>query len=204
MPIDSDGTTASSSSSSDDIPRVITASSSAPPEASALSHGRDAAHGEDTENSTSGSGTDAGVVMFLLHPRQPLSFLAALILAETAQQPGTKVRFLSQDTDAQDRANKAGRAKGARWAQATELGDFVRDASKGKRFDIVLAHPTAPPPSDGGAERETVISVQVPTFAERTRWLRMRLRHVSRQMNSLMKVKREADTVRLSVPSDHP
>ncbi|KAK6006389.1 hypothetical protein QM012_006799 [Aureobasidium pullulans] len=68
-----------------------------------------------------------------------------------------------------------------RWSPSTEIGDFIRDAARGKEFSVDIEG--APEP----------IFVAVPSFADRTYYLRMRLRKTARQISSLADIKAECD-----------
>jgi hypothetical protein len=68
-----------------------------------------------------------------------------------------------------------------RWSLSTEIGDFIRDAARGKEFSVDIEG--APEP----------IYVAVPSFSDRTYYLRMRLRKTSTQIASLADIKSECD-----------
>jgi len=68
-----------------------------------------------------------------------------------------------------------------RWSKSTEIGDFIRDAARGKEFAVEIE----------GAPRE--IRVGVPSFGDRTYYLRMRLRKKSKEIASLADIKKECD-----------
>jgi hypothetical protein len=67
-----------------------------------------------------------------------------------------------------------------RWSPSTEIGDFIRDAARGKEFAVDIEG--APP-----------IYVGVPSFKDRTYYLRMRLRKTSRRILELADIKKECD-----------
>ena len=71
--------------------------------------------------------------------------------------------------------------KFVRWSSSTEIGDFIRDAARGKEFIIEIE----------GADRET--RVEVPSFNDRTHYLRASLRKTSSQIMAMTEVKRECD-----------
>lgn len=71
--------------------------------------------------------------------------------------------------------------KFVRWSSSTEIGDFIRDAARGKEFAVEIE----------GASKE--IRVGVPSFNDRTHYLRVRLRKTSRKLEDLAKVKKECD-----------
>jgi len=68
-----------------------------------------------------------------------------------------------------------------RWSPSTEIGDFIRDAARGKEFAVDIEG--APTP----------IYVGVPSFQDRTYYLRMRLRKTAHRISALAGVKRECD-----------
>lgn len=68
-----------------------------------------------------------------------------------------------------------------RWSSSTEIGDFIRDAARGKEFAVEIE----------GAARE--IRVGVPSFNDRTHYLRTRLRKVSGKIMAMAAVKKECD-----------
>jgi len=74
-----------------------------------------------------------------------------------------------------------GEIKFVRWSSSTEIGDFIRDAARGKEFAIEIE----------GAEKE--IRVGVPSFNDRTHYLRVRLRKKARDLEDLTQIKKECD-----------
>ncbi|KAJ0124246.1 hypothetical protein J7T55_005584 [Diaporthe amygdali] len=70
-----------------------------------------------------------------------------------------------------------------RWSSSTEMGDFIRDAARGREFAIEVE----------GYNLE--MRVSVPSFNDRTYYMRMRLRRMSRQIEELAGIKRECDEV---------
>lgn len=68
-----------------------------------------------------------------------------------------------------------------RWSSSTEIGDFIRDAARGKEFAVEI---------EGASQN---IHVGVPSFNDRTHYLRMRLRKTSRKIMDMADVKRECD-----------
>jgi hypothetical protein len=77
---------------------------------------------------------------------------------------------------------KAKDRKFVRWSASTEIGDFIRDAARGKEFAVEIE----------GAARE--IRVGVPSFNDRTHYLRQRLRKVARKILTMADIKKECDT----------
>jgi hypothetical protein len=70
-----------------------------------------------------------------------------------------------------------------RWSSSTEIGDFIRDAARGKEFAIEIE----------GAPRE--IRVGVPSFSDRTYYLRLRLRKKANEIASMADIKKECDDI---------
>lgn len=68
-----------------------------------------------------------------------------------------------------------------RWSPSTEIGDFIRDAARGKEFAVDI---------EGAPE---AIYVGVPSFQDRTYYLRMRLRKVSKRIADMADLKHECD-----------
>ena len=71
--------------------------------------------------------------------------------------------------------------KFVRWSSSTEIGDFVRDAARAKEFIVEI---------EGGPHE---IKVGVPSFNDRTFYLRQRLRKASRQLADMAVIKKECD-----------
>ena len=71
--------------------------------------------------------------------------------------------------------------KFVRWSSSTEIGDFIRDAARGKEFAVEIE----------GASKE--IRVAVPSFNDRTHYLRTRLRKTASRIMTMAEVKRECD-----------
>ena len=78
-------------------------------------------------------------------------------------------------------ADKEAKRKFVRWSSSTEIGDFIRDAARGQEFAIEIE----------GAPEE--IRVGVPSFNDRTYYLRMRLRKTSKKISSMADIKKECD-----------
>lgn len=68
-----------------------------------------------------------------------------------------------------------------RWSSSTEIGDFIRDAARGKEFIVEIE----------GLQSE--IRIGVPSFQDRTFYLRSRLRRASRKISEMVTVKKECD-----------
>ncbi|RCI12700.1 hypothetical protein L249_1259 [Ophiocordyceps polyrhachis-furcata BCC 54312] len=152
----------------------------------------------------------------LVHPQQPLSYLERLIQAEIPPMR-TKGReklpelvfraeAASQAETEKGSSSSAGerhgdnvaaysglghegpdgdgdKARWVRWSSSTEVGDFIRDAARGREFAIGIE----------GLGRE--LRVAVPSFKDRTFYLRTRLRNMSLQIDQMSRVKKECDVL---------
>lgn len=67
-----------------------------------------------------------------------------------------------------------------RWSPSTEIGDFIRDAARAKEFALDI-------------EGAGTIYVGVPSFSDRTYYLRMRLRKTGKRILQLADLKKECD-----------
>jgi len=85
----------------------------------------------------------------------------------------------SQDEDAPKPEDR----KFVRWSSSTEIGDFIRDAARGQEFAVEIE----------GAPAE--VRIGVPSFNDRTYYLRARLRSKSKAIASMADVKRECDDI---------
>ena len=75
----------------------------------------------------------------------------------------------------------SGERKFVRWSSSTEIGDFIRDAARGKEFAVEIE----------GATSE--IRIGVPSFNDRTHYLRQRLRITSKKISNMAQIKKECD-----------
>ncbi|OJJ89094.1 uncharacterized protein ASPGLDRAFT_62674 [Aspergillus glaucus CBS 516.65] len=73
-----------------------------------------------------------------------------------------------------------------RWSQSTEIGDFIRDAARTQEFIVSI---------EGAPAGLGHIRVTVPSFDERTYFLRMRLRKISGRIQSIAEIKHDCDVV---------
>ncbi|AEO58415.1 hypothetical protein MYCTH_2305722 [Thermothelomyces thermophilus ATCC 42464] len=159
----------------------------------------------------------------LVHPQQPLSYVERLIQAELppviedGKEKIPSVYFRTEDTEHGDNKpttrtearrrdeESASRTAGpthvesysglghegpkrqgsdknwVRWSNSTELGDFIRDAARGREFAIEIE----------GYNVE--MRVSVPSFSDRTYYMRAQLRKLSRQIDEQSQIKRECD-----------
>ncbi|TID14647.1 hypothetical protein E2P81_ATG08602 [Venturia nashicola] len=88
---------------------------------------------------------------------------------------------LGHEADSDEAAND--RKRFVRWSSSTEIGDFIRDAARGQELSIEIE----------GAPRD--IRVGVPSFNDRTYYLRMRLRKKGEEIASLADIKKECDEI---------
>ncbi|KAF9774590.1 hypothetical protein IL306_007390 [Fusarium sp. DS 682] len=147
----------------------------------------------------------------LVHPHQPLSYLERLIQAEIPPvhykgreklpdivfraEADQEEQHGKKDDKKKNGANVASysglghegpsrkEANWVRWSGSTEIGDFIRDAARGREFAIDIE----------GFDKE--LRVAVPSFRDRTYYMRMSLRRMSRDIDSMSKVKNECDAL---------
>jgi hypothetical protein len=167
--------------------------------------------------------TDIAPLALLVHPQQPLSYLERLIQSElptiTNEKGENRVPAVSfkameakddeikpskkktdkeleeeeesvneqrgKHVDSYGGAGREGTGKDdgdfVRWSASTEIGDFIRDAARAKEFEVEIE----------GAEDS--IKIGVPSFNDRTFYLRQRLRKTARKLSDMAKVKEECD-----------
>lgn len=87
----------------------------------------------------------------------------------------------SYSGEGREASSSPGKQKFVRWSSSTEIGDFIRDAARGKEFAVEIE----------GASKE--IRVGVPSFNDRTHYLRVRLRKTSRRLADFASIKKECD-----------
>lgn len=87
---------------------------------------------------------------------------------------------LGHEADAKD-ATAESEKNWVRWSSSTEMGDFIRDAARGREFAIEV---------EG---YNLAMRVSVPSFKDRTYYMRLRMRRMSRQIDQLVKIKAECD-----------
>ncbi|KAI0634428.1 hypothetical protein C8Q77DRAFT_1112099 [Trametes polyzona] len=113
--------------------------------------------------------------VFLLHPSQPLSHVSRLILASLAPSTPT-ISFRSVTP----------RGYTIQWSDSTDVADFIRDAARTRQFTICLTDPGEDAP-------HTEIPVEVPSFEDRTRFLRRRLAVVEDELARMEEIKKACD-----------
>jgi len=116
--------------------------------------------------------------VILLHPSQPLSHVSRLILASLA--PATpNISFRSAPSSGQQ----------FQWSDSTDVGDFIRDAARHAKFSICIGYDA----TENLDTSEVTLDVEVPTVADRTRFLRRRLDYIGEQLKGMEALKRECD-----------
>ncbi|KAF5365909.1 hypothetical protein D9758_006643 [Tetrapyrgos nigripes] len=140
-----------------------------------------------------GSEVDERVMVptvLLLHPAQPLLHVAQLIRASL--HPSSSSVSISFRSSLSPNRN----LPQFEWSDSTNVGDFIRDAARATEFTIYVADEHAAPEQDASKSdtMTKLISVRVPTFADRTRFLRRRLELVESQLASMQTLKDECDT----------
>ncbi|KAK7053036.1 hypothetical protein VNI00_004357 [Paramarasmius palmivorus] len=130
--------------------------------------------------------------VLLLHPSQPLSHVARLILAtvpRTIRPENLSITFRSTPS-------ATTKHRQYQWSDSTDVGDFIRDAASAAEFLICISrekdHDDLASTIEE-AQDETVIPVRVPTFADRTRFLRRRLDVINTELHNMEGLKRQCD-----------
>ncbi|KAI5118836.1 hypothetical protein M0805_006156 [Coniferiporia weirii] len=128
-------------------------------------------------------------VIFLLHSGQPLSYVAGLIRSEGPEIKPAQRQHSSHNSHAHIRDTTdhppitfhTSPDTAKHWSPSTGIGDFLREAARVGSFTIAI-----------GARH---IRVNVPSFEERTRFLRAALVAKTAQINRLARVKSECDRI---------
>ncbi|KAI8634430.1 hypothetical protein F5Y19DRAFT_210976 [Xylariaceae sp. FL1651] len=167
-------------------------------------------HGNTGEFRALAQNEDIQPLALLVHPQQPLSYLERLIQAELppvqdrdGHEKLPSIHFLAEGSERDEEGQRKDKSssniasysglghEGAdtpaehqdwvRWSSSTEIGDFIRDAARGREFAIHV---------DGYSKE---MRVGVPSFNDRTHYMRSRLRRMSRKVEQLSKIKEECD-----------
>ncbi|KAI0550308.1 hypothetical protein F4679DRAFT_542883 [Xylaria curta] len=167
-------------------------------------------HGNKGEFRALAQNEDIQPLALLVHPQQPLSYLERLIQAELptvrdsdGHEKLPSIYFVAEGSERDEEGQRKDKSdsniasysglghEGAetpaehqdwvRWSSSTEIGDFIRDAARGREFLIHIAG------------LNTEMRVEVPSFNDRTHYMRLRLRRMSRSIEHLSKIKQECD-----------
>ncbi|KAI0030561.1 hypothetical protein K488DRAFT_8254, partial [Vararia minispora EC-137] len=120
--------------------------------------------------------------VLLLHPSQPISHVTRLI-ASSLPDRSLDISFRSVSP----------RGRLLQWSDSTDVGDFVHDAARANEFIIRISRPRLKEAVNEDDVEEHTMTVVVPTFADRTRFLRMRLHRISADLRSMEGLKQECD-----------
>ncbi|ATY66087.1 hypothetical protein A9K55_001978 [Cordyceps militaris] len=152
--------------------------------------------------------TSTPPLALLIHPHQPLSYLERLIQAELPplqlgknektpdvdfwaevdkeaipEQTGAKASNVASSSGLGHEGPSNKNKSWVRWSSSTEVGDFIRDAARGKEFAVDI---------EGVSEK---LHVAVPSFKDRTHYMRMRLRRMCEQIDAMSRLKNECDEI---------
>ncbi|KAB5585113.1 hypothetical protein GE09DRAFT_1069379 [Coniochaeta sp. 2T2.1] len=130
---------------------------------------------EDTEGSSS-EGTTQSELKHRQETNQPSASAAA---SGDQQTPDNVASFSGLGREGPKREHKE--KNWVRWSSSTEMGDFIRDAARGREFAIEV--------EGYGIE----MRVGVPSFNDRTYYMRMRLRKMTKQIEAMASLKHECD-----------
>lgn len=100
--------------------------------------------------------------------------------AETDEDKSHVVEYSGQGREG-TAPRSSSHADWVRWSSSTEIGDFIRDAARGREFSIKV---------DGQKDE---MRVSVPSFNDRTHFMRVRLRRISKKIEEQSKIKQECD-----------
>ncbi|KAL4970776.1 uncharacterized protein BDV14DRAFT_2237 [Aspergillus stella-maris] len=101
---------------------------------------------------------------------------------ETSEPPDEEMDTYSSLQKPQ--SNSDSEQRYVRWSHATEIGDFIRDAARAGEFIVAI---------EGAPLGLDQIKITVPSFNERTHYLRMRLRKISDRIKQIADIKNECD-----------
>ncbi|KAL4952059.1 hypothetical protein BDW69DRAFT_28287 [Aspergillus filifer] len=101
---------------------------------------------------------------------------------ETSEPPDEELDTYSSLQKPQ--SNSDSEQRYVRWSHATEIGDFIRDAARAGEFIVAI---------EGAPLGLDQIKITVPSFNERTHYLRMRLRKISDRIKQIADIKNECD-----------
>ncbi|PPR07824.1 hypothetical protein CVT24_003101 [Panaeolus cyanescens] len=168
----------------------------------------------DIDNNTTSADKDVGhpsvpPTIFLLHPSQPLSHISRLI-ASSIILPSTSTRSKAQINPQISFRSTTTNGNVCQWSDSTDVGDFIKDAARAAEFRICISYDDNTGPHSGEtksnntkasqsdeneneAQGEHVITVAVPTFADRTKYLRRRLTYVKQRLEDMEGLKRDCD-----------
>ncbi|CDZ96913.1 Coiled-coil domain containing protein 109, C-terminal [Phaffia rhodozyma] len=115
---------------------------------------------------------------------EPLSYLGRLIAAELPDGQVGRVEFKGFGTNSQ-----------VRWSDSTDIGDFIKQAAHVRSFTISL-YPSSVSSANSEAFKEgpiNTLEVSVPTFQDRTVYLRERLRQINKSLIQMGELKTLCD-----------
>lgn len=154
--------------------------------------------------------------VFLLHPSQPLSHVSNLIQAALPSptqgpQPYTpRLPLVSFQNTAVDGPDALPNEPKHQWSDSTDIGDFVKEAARSGEFTVVvtpdqrLNTAQLAPADDPNAKHDRTesdayepleIPVSVPSFDDRTRYLRRKLERLQGELKGLQEIKDSCDVL---------
>lgn len=163
---------------------------------------------ESEDESYKNNGRKVEPLALLVHPQQPLSYLERLIQAEIPplvvrgreKLPDIIFRAEADHQEFPGKSSERGKSNVASysglgregpstdkeanwvsWSGSTEVGDFIRDAARGREFAMSIE----------GFHKE--LRVAVPSFKDRTYYMRLQLRRMSKDIDQMSKIKSECD-----------
>lgn len=92
-----------------------------------------------------------------------------------------------------EREEDQGRWQEVSWSQSTDLSDFIKQSCLNERFNIVIKPTTVGLEKEGGLREEVRISVVIPSFESRTRYIRKRLLNLTKDLETMTRQKKSSD-----------
>ncbi len=148
--------------------------------------------------------------VFLLHPSQPLSHIARLIQASLPSPTHGPQAFTPKLPTVSFQHEELDKGK-QQWSDSTDIGDFVKEAAHSKEFTILITPDQAsntaqlaPQQGSTGAVHDRnepeayaalQIPVSVPSFEDRTRYLRRRLERMDSELKGMQDIKDSCDAL---------
>lgn len=130
---------------------------------------------EDTE----GSSSEDTTLSELRHREETNQPSASAAASGDVDTPPNVASFSGLGREGPKRKHKE--KNWVRWSSSTEMGDFIRDAARGREFAIEI--------EGYGID----MRVGVPSFNDRTYYMRMRLRRLTKQIEDMAGLKHECD-----------
>lgn len=91
-----------------------------------------------------------------------------------------------------EREDNQGRWQEVSWSQSTDLSDFIKQSCLNERFKIIIKPTSVGLEKEGGLREEIRVSVVIPSFESRTRYIRKRLLGLTKDLETMTKQKKSS------------